>query len=73
MGIFDWLLGNGEEEEGWTRDQPPPIPTKAGSRPVIEEVRHKTQAETDLRRGQNQYHPEVGRPAPEKENLTKYD
>ena len=32
MGIVDWLLGLGDEEEGWaggwTREQPPPIPSK---------------------------------------------
>ena len=73
MGIFDWLLGHGDEEEDWTRDQPPPIPSKAGAGPELDEGRHKTQTEKALRRVEGQYDPETDRFAPEKESPAKYD
>ena len=44
MGIFDWLLGHGDEEEGWTGgwtgEQPPPIPSEAGAWPDLDEGRY---------------------------------
>ena len=58
MGIFDWLLSHGDEEEDWTGEGPPLIPSKAAAGRDIDAGRAKTQTEKDLRRVQSQYDPD---------------
>ena len=45
MGIFDWLLSHGDEEEDWTGEAPPLIPSKAAPGRDIDADRTKTQTE----------------------------
>jgi hypothetical protein len=68
MGIFNWLLGRGDEARDWDRNQPPPIPA-AVSGPHLD----KAQTEKDFRRVEAQYEPETDRFAPEKESPANYD
>lgn len=53
MGIFDWLLNHGDEEEELTGEGPPLIPSKAAAGPDAGHT--KTQTAKDLRRVQGQY------------------
>jgi hypothetical protein len=75
MGIFDWLLGHGDEEEGWSGGwtaQPPPIPSKPGAGPDLDKARYKTQTEKDLG-VQGQHDPERHQFDLETERPAKYD
>ena len=55
MGIFEYLLGSSDRDDD--DDQPPP--SKGGAGPDVDEGRHKTQTEKDLRRVQGQHDPDA--------------
>ena len=57
MSILEHLLGTKDREPDRGR-QPPP--SKGGAGPDIDEGRHTTKTERDLRRVQGQYDPETG-------------
>ena len=54
MGIFEYLLGSSDRDH----DDAQPPPSKGGARPDVDDGRHKTQAEKDLRRGQGPHDPD---------------
>ena len=66
MGIFDWLLNHGEEEEDLTGEGQPLIPSKAAAGPDIDAGRTKTQTENDLCRVKSPYDQDTNRFHPRK-------
>jgi hypothetical protein len=56
MGILEYLLGRKVREPDGGHQ---PRPSKGGAGPNIDEGRHTTKTEMDLRRVQGQYDPET--------------